>query len=154
MRYVISGTTISYRRASHKDFCKFKPHLVKTVISCSGRKYKVRKYPSHHRFWLWRCSVCGKTGIRRADNINSLRCKCQKTKKKRPRMPRAKKRIFTEKICRICKKTLPLTIKYWYKSKTGYFSSYCKTCDCGRHVSDRQFSSSIHYTPEDCGRSE
>ena len=122
--------------ATIEELAEYKPRLVKRVTCIGGKRLYVRTGFDHHKYWFYHCS-CGKTGIVRTGRINYFRCECQKNVKK-SRKSRAKKIQSKEKICLACKKMLPLTTDYFYKAKTGYFSSYCKLCLKGR-VSDSAF---------------
>lgn len=127
--------------ATTEELAEFKPELAKSVICAAGMKTiiaYVRTKFDHHKYWAYTCTVCGKTGIKRAGSINSFRCECQKNVK-RPRKQRRKKIQPKEKMCQRCKQILPLTTDYYYRAKTGYFGSYCKDCHKGRYVSDREF---------------
>lgn len=144
--------SLLYRRqATFKELAQFKPHFAKTIRCNNGKIRLIRLNPTRHKYWLYRCTLCGKTGITRTDRVDDFQCPCQKREQKKLRMPRTRKVQPKEKMCRICKKILPLTTKYYYRSKAGYFASYCKTCEKGRYVSDKGFGRP-HYTLDECGR--
>ena len=138
------------RQATFNDITKYKPHFTKIIATCAGQT-RIRINPTGHKYWLYTCILCNKTNIIRQDRVNKFKCRCVKHKK-RPRKPRTKKIQPDNKKCPICGKTYPLTIKHFYQSKRGYFGTYCKTCDCGRHIPDKYFGRNIHYTRDDCGR--
>ena len=135
---VIANLLLYRNPATDEELAKFKPELARLVITCSGKRVYVRTKFDHHKYWFYNCTVCGKTGITRTGRINDFWCECQKNAK-RPRKTRRKKIQPEKKMCLMCKQTLPLTTDYFYKTKTGYFGSYCISCHKSRYVPDRQF---------------
>jgi len=113
--------------ATWDDFCRHKPHRVKPVITASGQKVFVHKAKQRdrHRYWLWHCIICNRTGLVRADTLtlwakHGHKCKCRRHK------VYAITKAF--KRCPDCGKSLPTTDTYWYIQKRGYLSHRCKRC--------------------------
>ena len=124
----IFETIIIDRIATWDDFCKHKPHRIKSVVTASGNTVLVNKSNNRdkHRYWHWRCIACERSGIVRVDVLkrwidNDHKCRC-----KRKRKPYAA--TETHKVCGFCKRRKLLTTMFFYKSKAGYYSTNCKEC--------------------------
>ena len=128
-----------------EDFCKYKPHRVKAVGTCTGEIMYVHKdgKRNKHRYWLWHCEKCSRSGIVRADTLrrwtlDGHKCKC------RHQQQALYNRSITGsagrfKHCKACNRDLPANGNYWYVSKRGYLSFECIQCIRKRRINNYDY---------------
>ena len=119
----IYGSILIDRIANWAEFCQYRPNRVKSVATCTRERTYVHKSGRRdkHRYWLWHCVACGRTGLVRADTLglwvkNDHKCKCRR------------ERYGATKTCKYCGRQKPASALFFYKSKTGYLSTNCKEC--------------------------